>query len=97
MKRPNEPMQGVDDGLLHTHCGARTRNGKPCRNPPVTGKVRCRMHGGAYGSGAQPGNTNALKHGRYSADAARERLDFQELMRTVQQFDGEYAKRGKNV
>jgi hypothetical protein len=26
------------------------------------------MHGGARGSGAQPGNRNALKHGRYSGE-----------------------------
>jgi hypothetical protein len=33
------------------------------------------MHGGARGSGAKPGNQNALKHGRYGADAmARRRL-----------------------
>jgi hypothetical protein len=38
------------------------------------------MHGGAAGSGAQPGNRNALKHGRYTAElqafrhALRERL-----------------------
>jgi hypothetical protein len=33
------------------------------------------MHGGAHGSGAQPGNQNALKHGRYSAEwIARRRL-----------------------
>jgi hypothetical protein len=33
------------------------------------------MHGGARGSGAQPGNQNALKHGRYSGEwIARRRL-----------------------
>ncbi len=46
-------------------CGARTRNGLPCRNPPVNGKRRCRMHGGAAGSGAPKGNQNALKTGFY--------------------------------
>jgi len=29
----------------------RTRSGKPCRSPAVRGKRRCRMHGGAAGSG----------------------------------------------
>ncbi len=33
------------------------------------------MHGGAAGSGAQPGNTNALKHGFYSAAAKAERRE----------------------
>jgi hypothetical protein len=27
------------------------------------------MHGGALGSGGQSGNRNALKHGRYTAEA----------------------------
>lgn len=94
MKRKNEPMQRINDEVLRTHCGARTRSGQPCRNPPVTGKVRCRMHGGAHGSGGQPGNLNACKHGRYSAEAVQERLGFRELMRTVQQLAGDDAKRG---
>jgi hypothetical protein len=33
-------------------CGARTRSGAPCKSAPVTGRRRCRMHGGADGSGA---------------------------------------------
>jgi hypothetical protein len=33
------------------------------------GKRRCRMHGGAPGSGAPLGNQNALKHGHYTAQA----------------------------
>ena len=94
MKRRNEPTQGFNDEVPRCSCGARTRSGRPCRNPPVTGKVRCRMHGGAHGSGAQPGNTNALKHGRYSTEAVRERFGFRELMRTVHQLDGDYAERG---
>lgn len=46
-------------------CGARTKrnNGLPCRAPSVRGKVRCRLHGGAKGSGGQRKNQNALKHG----------------------------------
>lgn len=28
-------------------CGAATRNGGTCRNPPMLGGTRCRMHGGA--------------------------------------------------
>jgi hypothetical protein len=44
-------------------CGARTRSGSPCRSPAVHGKRRCRMHGGAAGSGARIGNQNALRHG----------------------------------
>eukprot|EP01035_Chromulina_nebulosa_P001400 gene1400-1873_t len=36
-------------------CGAKTRKGTPCEAPAVSGKVRCRMHGGARGSGAHKG------------------------------------------
>ena len=54
-------------------CNARTRSGAPCRGPAVRGKARCRMHGGAPGSGAQPGNRNRLAHGYYAAAAQGER------------------------
>ena len=48
--------------------------GSPCRSPAVQDRKRCRMHGGAKGSGARP-VTNALKHGRYT----RELLEFQRM------------------
>lgn len=46
-------------------CGAKVKNnnGWPCRCPAVRGKNRCRVHGGARGSGARRGNVNALKQG----------------------------------
>lgn len=62
-------------------CGARTRKGTPCRAPAVKHKRRCRLHGGAQGSGAQPGNTNALKHGFYSAAAEADRRRIRALIR----------------
>jgi glucans biosynthesis protein len=64
-------------------CGARTRKGKPCRSPAVGGKHRCRMHGGAHGSGAQPGNRNAFRHGHYAGDAAAGRAQLRELLRIM--------------
>ena len=54
-------------------CGARTRSGGPCRAPALLGKMRCRMHGGAWGSGAPDGNSNALKHGYFTSEAIEER------------------------
>ena len=42
------------------------------------------MHGGAAGSGAQAGNRNALKHGRYT----HELLEFK---RSVRELLGESA------
>lgn len=52
-------------------CGAKTKrnNGAPCRSPAVRGKTRCRIHGGAKGSGGQLGNANAFKHGLTSGSA----------------------------
>jgi len=67
--------------LSSPRCGARTRSGKPCRSPAVSGKRRCRMHGGAPGSGAPRGNRNALKHGLYTREALKERLLVQDLIR----------------
>ena len=54
---------------MKTYCGAKTRAGTPCKRPPLAGKRRCRLHGGAStgaGNPARPGNRNALKHGLYS-------------------------------
>ena len=54
-------------------CGAKTRSGKPCRSPAVSGKRRCRMHGGAPGSGAPKGNQNAMKTGFNRKEAIEKR------------------------
>ncbi|NKB54110.1 MAG: hypothetical protein GKR97_18180 [Rhizobiaceae bacterium] len=62
-------------------CGAKTRAGTLCQSPAVSGKKRCRMHGGAKGSGAPKGNQNALKHGLYTAEARAFNKHVQELLR----------------
>lgn len=71
--RSTGPMQASQ------RCGAQTRNGEPCRAPALRGKTRCRMHGGAAGSGAPFGNGNAVKHGFFTRDAIEER----KFVRTV--------------
>ncbi len=38
------------------------------------------MHGGADGIGGQPGNRNALKHGRYTAEAIARRREVAALI-----------------
>ena len=73
-KRNTGPM------LSSLRCGAKTRSGGSCRSPAVSGKKRCRMHGGAPGSGAPRRNQNALKHGLYTRTAKAERRLAQELM-----------------
>jgi hypothetical protein len=72
--------------LRSPRCGARTRSGTPCRSPAVYGKKRCRMHGGAKGSGAPAGNTNALKHGAFTREARASRAHFTSLMREAKQL-----------
>jgi hypothetical protein len=62
-------------------CGAKTRKGTPCEAPAVTGRKRCRMHGGAKGSGAPRGNRNALKSGLYTAEALSLRKHINRLLR----------------
>jgi glucans biosynthesis protein len=48
-------------------CGARTRAGTLCQSLAISGKSRCRMHGGK-GSGAPKGNRNPVRHGAYTKD-----------------------------
>jgi hypothetical protein len=49
-------------------CLAKTRRGTPCQSP-ATKHGRCRMHGGAPGTGAPKGERNgSWKHGRYSRE-----------------------------
>jgi hypothetical protein len=50
-------------------------------SPAVSGKKRCRMHGGAPGSGAPLGNQNALKHGQDTRKAIEERRMVQKFLR----------------
>ncbi|MDB2439173.1 hypothetical protein N9W89_10685 [Hellea sp.] len=70
----NNPMQTNSTGL----CGAKTRSGRSCLNGQMS-NGRCRMHGG-LSTGAPVGYQNALKHGRYSAKAKREKLRVQRLV-----------------
>jgi len=67
-------------------CGAKTRSGKPCMAPAVSGKKRCRMHGGAPGSGAPIGNQNALKRGLFTREAIEERRALRDLIRSARQL-----------
>ena len=62
-------------------CLAKTRHGTLCKTACVKGKKRCRMHGGAKGSGAKIGNKNAFKHGRYSSEAIKMRLETNQLIK----------------
>jgi hypothetical protein len=73
---------------MHTsrRCGATTRIGHACMSPAVGGMKRCRMHGGAPGSGAPLGNRNAFKHGHYTQAAVDVRRWVRDLARQARQL-----------
>jgi hypothetical protein len=66
--------------LASPRCGAKTRTSGACRSPAVHGKKRCRMHGGAQGSGAPMSNQNARRHGLFTRDAIAERRRIRALL-----------------
>ena len=72
--------------LASPRCGAKTHSGGACRSPAVRGKRRCRMHGGAPGSGAPRGNRNARKRGLFTRDAIAERKRIQALLGEARKF-----------
>jgi hypothetical protein len=82
-KRNTGPM------LTSPRCGARTRRGTACRAPAVAGRRRCRMHGGAWGSGAPKGNANALKHGAFTNKTVQQRADLRRLIAETLKLIGE--------
>jgi hypothetical protein len=54
-------------------CGAKTRAGHPCKQAVVRGRARCRMHGGAIGSGGPRGDCNGnFKHGLWTTRETQE-------------------------
>ena len=63
---------------LSPRCGARTRKGKQCQSPAMP-NGRCRLHGGKS-PGAPKGNKNALKQGRYTAEAVAARREIASLL-----------------
>lgn len=49
-------------------CGAKTRSGSPCRKSPVSGRNRCRLHGGKSLTGIQHPNAKSLRYSRSMVD-----------------------------
>ena len=66
-------------------CGAKTRAGHPCRQAAVTGRARCRMHGGAKGSGGPRGKRNGnFKHGLHTREAQTNRRAMRAKIREIE-------------
>ena len=65
-------------------CGAKTRAGHPCRQAAVRERSRCRMHGGAKGSGGPQGDRNGnFKHGAYTREAKTTRRVMRATVREI--------------
>jgi hypothetical protein len=65
-------------------CGAKTRSGHTCRQAAVRGRSRCRMHGGAKGSGGPRGNRNGnFKHGLFTGEAKATRKVMRAKVREI--------------
>lgn len=77
-------MTGPEETAEWPPCGARLRDGRPCPRPPLPGRRRCAWHGGAPGSGAPKGNTNARKHGRHDRAAKTRRRLLRDLVRRAE-------------
>jgi hypothetical protein len=68
-------------------CGAKTRAGRPCRSPIVRGRKRCRMHGGAAGSGGAKGERNGrYTVGRFTHEAKARRREAREFLAKLREL-----------
>jgi hypothetical protein len=82
----DNPMRHTETGSVSqaARCGAKTKSDAPCKSAPVTGRRRCRMHGGADGSGVPKGERNGnFKHGRYTEEVQAARRWLQEATKSV--------------
>ena len=55
------------------------------------------MHGGADGIGGQLGNQNALKHGRYTAEAIVRRREVAVLLRAFRNYLGSMSTQPRST
>jgi hypothetical protein len=63
--------------------------GRPCQSPAVSGRSRCRMRGGARGSGGPRGERNGnFRHGYFTAENVAERKAVREVVRQTRRILG---------
>ena len=80
MKEEIKPMERLTREPLPLRLAPRA--GTPCQKAASTGKKRCRMHGGAKGSGAPRGERNgSYRHGLFTREAIAERHALRALIR----------------
>ena len=83
--QPDEPYwaYGLRLAGAAPRCGARTRRGTSCQSPAMSGKARCRIHGGKS-PGAPRGERNGrYRTGYYSQEATMERRNMRALIRRM--------------
>ena len=62
MAKTTPPKQGHSSTTPHANrCGAKTRSGKPCKQRPIKGGKRCRMHGGSEPHARRAASANVLE------------------------------------
>lgn len=84
MRTRKEALQALEVAHRAPRCLAWTKMGGICRQAAVKGRKRCRMHGGAPGSGAPKGNQNRLVHGHFTSRAIATRRMVRALLRSAQ-------------
>ena len=81
------PRQRRKPGLTEHRIKKQNPNPQNLFTTPRCGaKIRCRMHGNATGSGAQPGNRNAFKHGFYAGAERAHVADLPSLIADYERF-----------
>ncbi len=85
MKRTREPLCL----RLAPRCGARTRSGTACQRAALKGKTRCRLHGGAKGSGGPKGRRHGrYRHGQFTCEAVEEQRKLRAMLREFRETLG---------
>jgi len=72
-KMSSEPMNATEE----------TNNLRNFRKPPATKKGRCRLHGGASGSGGPPGRNGQYRHGERTKTAIAEQRKLSALLKML--------------
>jgi glucans biosynthesis protein len=85
--RPSLTASRLANMAAAPRCQAKTRAGGSCRSAVVRGKARCRMHGGAKGSGGQRGKRNGVyKDGAWTNEAKAHTKQAQALIKRVRRL-----------
>lgn len=64
-------------------CGAKTRQGHPCRQPVVPGRSRCHYHGGASPRGK---DHPRYKHGRYTIESKEQEREIRRMLKSLKEL-----------